>query len=627
MPHVDIPPDTIASLLERAAARDPEAVALAAPGRAPLTYDGLLAHVARTAEALRALGVAEGDLVAVVGPNGPETAVAFLAAASCAACAPLNPEYRESEFDFYLKDAGARVLVVERGTGASAVAAARAAGIPVVELIPSSGAEAGAFDLTADRALAPAAGASVRSRDVALVLHTSGTTSRPKIVPLTHANLCASAANVRTALALEPGDRCLNVMPLFHIHGLVAALLSSLAAGASVACTPGFVAPRFFDWLRELQPTWYTAVPTMHQAILDRVARNPEAVAGHSLRFVRSSSSALPPSVLAGLETAFGVPVVEAYGMTEAAHQMASNPLPPDVRKPGSVGLPAGPEIVVLDETGATVLAGRVGEVAIRGANVMRAYEANPEANASAFASGWLRTGDLGAFDADGYLTIVGRVKEMINRGGEKISPREVDEALLAHAAVAQAVTFGMPDPRLGEEVAAAVVLREGANVSERELREHVASRLADFKVPRRVAIVEAIPKGPTGKLQRIGLAAQLGLTGADVPAAAEFVAPRTALEAVLAGLWNDVLGLERVGVRDDFLEIGGDSVLAAQILARVRQSLGRDVPLVAFFDASTIEALALYLEDLDTAVTLEDLLDQVEGLSDGDVRRLLSDG
>jgi acyl-CoA synthetase (AMP-forming)/AMP-acid ligase II len=627
MRHVDDPPDTITLLLERAAARDPEAVALAAPGRGPLTYGGLVTRVARAAETLRALGIAGGDRVAIVAPNGPEMAVAFLAAASCAVCAPLNPDYRESEFDFYLKDSGARTLVVARGTGASAVAAARAAGISVVERTPCTDPEAGAYEVTAARELEPAAAEPVTSRDVALVLHTSGTTSRPKIVPLTHANLCVSAANIRATLGLEPGDRCLNVMPLFHIHGLVGALLSSLAAGASVVCAPGFVAPRFFDWLRELQPTWYTAVPTMHQAILERVARAPEAVTGHSLRFVRSSSAALAPSVLAGIEAAFGVPVVEAYGMTEAAHQMASNPLPPGVRKPGSVGVPAGPEITVLDETGAVVPAGRVGEVAIRGANVMCAYEANPEANASAFAAGWLRTGDLGTFDADGYLTIVGRVKEMINRGGEKISPREVDEALLAHAAVAQAVAFGMADPRLGEEVASAVVLHEGATVSERELREHVASRLASFKVPRRIAIVEAIPKGPTGKLQRIGLAEQLGLTVADATAPVEFVAPRTALEASIAGLWQEVLGLERVGVRAGFFDIGGDSVLAAQVLARVRQSLGREVPLITFFEASTIEALARYLdEDPGAALALEELLDEVEGLSDGDVRRLLSD-
>jgi oxalate---CoA ligase len=331
--------------------------------------------------------------------------------------------------------------------------------------------------------------------------------------------------------------------------------------------------------------------------------------------------------VLAKLESTFGVPVVEAYGMTEAAHQMASNPLPPGVRKPGTVGLAAGPEIVVLDAAGAVLAVETVGEIAIRGANVTLGYEANPDANAAAFTNGWFRTGDLGIFDADGYLTIVGRVKEMINRAGEKISPREIDEALLAHPAVAQAVAFSMPDPRLGEDVAAAVVLREGASAGERELREHVGARLASFKVPRRIAIVEAIPEGPTGKLQRIGLAERLGLVGARTHAA-EYVEPRTALELTLAGIWRDVLELERVGVRDDFLDVGGDSVLAAQIMARIRRAVGKEISPIVFFEASTVETQARYLESKpDVTSGVEDLLDKLDGLSDEDVKRLLSEG
>jgi acyl-CoA synthetase (AMP-forming)/AMP-acid ligase II len=301
-------------------------------------------------------------------------------------------------------------------------------------------------------------------------------------------------------------------MPLFHIHGLIAAVLSSLAAGGSVFCTPGFNALRFFQWLGEAKPTWYTAVPTMHQAILARAARNRDALNAAPLRFIRSSSASLPPQVMAELETVFGCPVIESYGMTEAAHQMASNPLPPRARKPGSVGPAAGPEIAVMAEDGGIMPAGATGEIVIRGPNVTAGYENNPDANRTAFAHGWFHTGDQGTMDDEGYVRVTGRLKEIINRGGEKISPLEVDEILMDHPAIAQVVTFATPHDKLGEEVAAAVVLREGSEANEQAIRDFAASRLADFKVPRRVIILDEIPKGATGKLQRIGLAAKLGL-------------------------------------------------------------------------------------------------------------------
>jgi acyl-CoA synthetase (AMP-forming)/AMP-acid ligase II len=301
-------------------------------------------------------------------------------------------------------------------------------------------------------------------------------------------------------------------MPPFHIHGLIAAVLATLEAGASVVCTPGFDAMKFFSWLSEFKPTWYTAVPTMHQAILARAARNPEAAAASRLRLIRSSSASLPPQVLAELERVFQAPVVEAYGMSEAAHQMASNPLPPQVRKPGSVGPSGGPEIAIMNEAGDLLAARETGEVVIRGENVTAGYENNPEANRTAFTNGWFRTGDQGFLDEDGYLHLTGRLKEIINRGGEKISPREVDEVLLDHPAVAQVVTFALPHEKLGEEVAAAVVLASGEAPTARELREFAAQRLADFKVPRKFVFLDEIPKGPTGKPQRIGLAKILGL-------------------------------------------------------------------------------------------------------------------
>ncbi|MBL8199444.1 MAG: AMP-binding protein [Chromatiales bacterium] len=501
-------PRTVIELLARG---DPAAPAISAPGRPDLTYRAIAEHVSATVAALNALGVGREDPVAIVLPNGPEMAVAFLAIAAGATTAPLNPGYTADEFSFYLRDLSARLLVVEAGSGSPAVQVARELGIPVAELHVPPGAAAGRFELRgapgkADR-LGPAG-----ANDVALVLHTSGTTSRPKIVPLTHANVCASAGHIAASLALTPADRCLQVMPLFHIHGLIAALLSSLHAGASVSCTPGFNALQFFAWLRDVRPTWYTAVPTMHQAILARAGRNREVITAAPLRFIRSSSASLPPRVMTELEATFGCPLIEAYGMTEAAHQMTSNPLPPRGRFPGSVGVAAGPDVGVMDERGVLLPPGDVGEVVIRGPNVTAGYRNNPEANATAFTNGWFRTGDQGVLDAQGYLRLTGRLKEIINRGGEKISPREVDEVLLDHPAVAQVVTFAMPHAMLGEDVAAAVVLNPGAEATERDLRRFAAGRLADMKVPRKIVFVEEIPKGATGKLQRIGLAAKLGL-------------------------------------------------------------------------------------------------------------------
>ncbi len=496
-------------------AGDDSAPVIGAPGRPHLDYAGLRSQVDRTVGRLNELGLGRGDRLAIVLPNGPEMASAFVSLAAGVTTAPLNPAYRRKEYDFYLEDLSAKALVVQEGSQSEAIDGARALGVAVIRLHVPDGARAGEFELVAEDGFEPgscAAPGRAEPDDIALVLHTSGTTSRPKIVPLLHRNVCASATNIRETLRLTPADRCLNVMPLFHIHGLMAPVLASLSAGASVACTPGFNALKFFAWLDEVEPTWYSAVPTMHQTILARAGRNTESVERARLRFIRSSSASLPPQVLAELEETFGVPVVEAYAMTEAAHQMTCNQLPPGVRKAGTVGCAAGPEVSVMDEEGNLLEPGTVGEIVIRGPNVTPGYENNPEANATAFTNGWFRTGDQGVMDEDRYVTLTGRLKEIINRGGEKISPKEVDEVLMDHPAVQQVVTFAVPHDKLGEEVAAAVVLREGAEATSAEIREFAAERLAAFKVPRTVLVLDEIPKGPTGKLRRIGLAEQLGL-------------------------------------------------------------------------------------------------------------------
>ncbi|MCJ7766807.1 AMP-binding protein, partial [Candidatus Bathyarchaeota archaeon] len=358
---------TVRSFISTWARRSPETIAITAPDRSPLTYGRLGVHVGNMVETLNSLGIGRNDRVATVLPNGSDMAAAFLAIASGATCAPLNPDYREKEFDFFLSDLNAKALVIQSGMDSPALSVAQKRGMSTIYL--SSMSEAGMFSLI-PKERAPAKHFTrgfEQPDDIALVLHTSGTTSRPKIVPLTQINICASANNIRESLRLTQNDCCLNIMPLFHIHGLIGATLSTISAGARIICTPGFIAPKFFEWLKIYQPTWYTAVPTMHQAILTRSEENKEAITHSKLRLVRSSSSALQPQVMAKLEGTFNVPVIEAYGMTEASHQIASNPLPPLKRKPGSVGIAAGPEVAIMDDEGRLLTKGETGEIVIRG--------------------------------------------------------------------------------------------------------------------------------------------------------------------------------------------------------------------------------------------------------------------
>ncbi len=502
--------DRCSTLIELLANGADDAPAISAPGTPSLSFGGLRALVQTSIAALNGFGIGRNDRAAIVLPNGPEMASAFVAVASGSTAAPLNPAYRADEFEFYMSDLHAKALVVEEGSTSPAVAVAQKLGVRIVTLHPDPQAGAGSFTFTAEGTGA-CTGGPASPDETALILHTSGTTSRPKIVPLSQRNVSVSSGNIAETLELSAEDRGLNIMPLFHIHGLMAGVLAPWSRGGSVFCTPGFNALRFFAWMEECRATWYTAVPTMHQAILTRAGHNKAIIGKFPLRFIRSSSSSLPPQVITELEATFGAPVIEAYGMTEASHQMASNPLQ-GMRKPGAVGIAAGPEVAIMDEDGKILANGETGEVVIRGDNVTAGYEANPEANASAYTNGWFRTGDQGVLDADNYLTLTGRLKEIINRGGEKISPREVDEVLMDHPAVRQVVVFGVKHDKLGEDVAAAVVLREGQSADEKELRDYASGRLAAFKVPRKILFLEEIPLGATGKLQRIGLAAKLGL-------------------------------------------------------------------------------------------------------------------
>ena len=457
---------------------------------------------------LAATNIINSDRAAIVLPNGPLMASSFLSISSYMSAAPLNPSYKQEEFEFYLDDLKPKFLLVEPNSKSLSVIAAKNLNIPVFEMKISDNQPLGTFELFDKETDYK----NPNDYDEALVLHTSGTTSRPKIVPLSNLNIFTSAVNISKSLKLTADDHCLNIMPLFHIHGLIAVLSASAKVGASVCASNGFNALKFLDLAETQNITWYSGVPTMHQAILLRAQKNSDKAKKLNLRFIRSSSASLPPAIFGQLNDIFQTPVIEAYGMTEATHQMTSNPLPPAIQKPGLVGMPAGPEICIMNDKNEKLPQGEIGEICIKGDNVTNGYENNPEANKQSFVNDWFRTGDEGFFDEDGYLKISGRLKEIINKGGEKISPLEVDNILMDFLPIDQALCFGYKDKMLGEDIAVAIKLKENKSCTEDDIKSYANEKLAKFKIPKKIFIVEDIPKGATGKLQRIGLAKKFRL-------------------------------------------------------------------------------------------------------------------
>ena len=483
-------------------------VAITSDHAQTIIYSDLKQHIHNISGQLSFKGLTNKDRAAIVLPNGPEMATAFLAVSSYMSAAPLNPSYTFSEYEFYLNDLKPKIVIVEKNSSNPVVEAANKLNIEICEIKKIDGAPLGIFNLYDQQSNFKLP----HEENEALVLHTSGTTSRPKVVPLTNKNIYSSAINISKTLKLTSNDHCFNIMPLFHIHGLIAILSASIGAGASVYASSGFNALKFLEKAKSENITWYSGVPTMHQAILMRAKRNLILAENLGLRFVRSSSASLPPAVFDQLRDVFKSPVIEAYGMTEATHQMTSNPMPPMTQKAGFVGKAAGPEVCVMDKNGNLLKNGLEGEVCIRGDNVTKGYENNDEANTIAYTNGWFRTGDQGFFDNDGYLKISGRLKEIINKGGEKISPLEVDNVLMDHPSIEQAVCFGYEDKMLGEDIATAIILKEGFNLDEAGLKIYAKEKLAKFKIPKKIFFVTEIPKGATGKLQRNVLAKKFGL-------------------------------------------------------------------------------------------------------------------
>jgi len=563
-----IGPDTIHDHLAAAVLAGASRAAIVVPGRDPVPYDRLQTSLAAVIEAVSAFELAPGDRVVLALPPGYDTLVAFLALSRYAACAPLNPTYRRDELRFLLADLRPH-LVVTAHADSDAAAAAAERGIRVAVVRP---------DVAARTAAAPPASG---PDDHALALYTSGTTARPQLVLLTHRQVTRAALAIGRTLALTNDDRYLNVMPLFHVHGLQASL-ATLCCGGAVVCPPAFDARAFAGWLDEYGPTWYSAVPAIHQAVLTRYAGR---VPPHRLRFIRSGSAPLPARVADALQRAFGVPVIEFYGMTEAANQIASNPLPPGRAKAGSVGTPTGVEVRVLD-----------GEVLVRGDSVIRAYGGDATDDA-AFVDGWLRTGDLGRLDEDGYLFLEGRRKDIINRGGEKISPMEVEACLLEHRSIADAAVFPVPSARLGEEPGCLIVPRAGESLDVVTIKEWLGVRLADYKVPRLIRIVDAIPLGSTGKVARSRLASVFE-GGAPVSPAAHASQTDAAWTARLTDIWRELLQVTAIEPDDDFFDAGGDSLLATSLVGRIHDVCGAHVSLVRFLDSPTIRSLATLLAE-----------------------------
>ena len=573
--------------------KTPDALAIAAPDRLPLTYEALWRQIEKSAYTLNRLGVGKGKRVAIALPQGSDMAVAFLAVSSVAVAAPLNPVSSAGDLEATLRALNPKALIVPVGNEGPVQSIARGLNISLIELCSKPEAPAGVFTLRGEYVNAATPGSFAGHNDLGLILPTSGTTSRPKLVLLTQRNFCAAADNTRTALELTGRDRCLNVMPLFHGHGLVAGVVASLMAGAAVMCTPTFDPAKFFAWMDDFRPTWYTAVPTIHHAVLAEAPRHQEIIARTTLRFIRSASALLPLPLMEELERVFKVSVTESYGLSEAL-QLTNTPLDRQRRKVGSLGVPGTSEVAIMDETGRLRGPSQAGEIVCRGPIVTAGYFNDPAASERSFADDWFRTGDLGFLDADGHLYMTGRLKEVINRGGEKVLPQEVDQALTAYPAIAQAVTFGFPDPVLGEEVAAAVVLRPGMSATAEEIRKFAASRLSGFKVPRRVLILPMIPTGPTGKLIRREVAERYGpLVIAPLRETVLVVNPRNPLEYHLTRLWEELLDIRPLGVTEDFFDYGGNSLLAARMMEEIEKICGRTLHPSILFSAPTVEQLA----------------------------------
>lgn len=593
--------DTFFEHIAEQAEKSPTAIAIASPGRPPLNYQQLIATLKGGINVLHSYGLGRNDRVAIVLPNSPEMATACLMSAITTSCAPLNPEYTNEDFEFFFSTLDIKLLITEENLQSAASSIAKQLSIPILLLCSSTDNAAGLITFNDKAITSTCPDISQKSSDIAFVLHTSGSTDRPKIVALSQENILSSSINLANSLQLRKHDKCLHMLPLFHIGALVDLLIAPLSTGGSVLITTSISSEVFFSCLENHHPSWYQAVPSMLRDICERASKHDRTVFD-CLRFIRSVSAPLPTELLEELESISATPIIEIYGMTEAAGVITSNPLPPSERRKSSVGLSAGPEIVIANTDGNPARTGERGEVLIRGSSVISAYASELETHHEAFIGRWLRTGDEAYIDQDGYLFLTGRIKEIINRGGEKISPQEVDSVAQGHPLVAEAATFAIPHQTLGEEVAIAIVTNDiNIEFREAELLEYFSSKLAYFKVPRKIFFVSSLPKGGSGKLMRFALADQLNgiSTASNRPA---FSPPESKMEKIIARSWKQALAIDAIGQQDNFFELGGDSLNAATFIHELEQSLNIRISAAALYDAPTVAEFSRKLEQLASA-------------------------
>jgi acyl-CoA synthetase (AMP-forming)/AMP-acid ligase II/thioesterase domain-containing protein/acyl carrier protein len=595
--------ESMGDIVRRHADATPDAPAIVAEGRRPLTYRELAQQSGRIRERLNSMGFGRGDRIAIVGPNDAAMAALITAVMGGATAMPMNPELSLAEFVVYLRDLNAQAIAIDSGLETAARTAAREIGLPVLEVERLAGDIAGTVDIrpgvSAGKAKQPEP---AQADDLALVLMTSGTTANSKLIPITHRQLALKADRYARALAITGADRCLNLMPLFHGHGLQGTVYTALYTGGSFLMLPAFSVDNFFRLIATQAPTWYSGSYTFHHAIAQAASDHADDIKKSCLRVVRVGSGLLEAKIANELERQLGALVLSNYSCTEVS-LICSAPLPPVPRKNGTVGRPleGGMEVAIMGAGKQLLPPGERGEVVVRAADVFSGYENDPATNAECFVGEWYRTGDEGVFDADGYLTLTGRIKDIINRGGEKITPLEVDAAIKSHPDVADAMTFPIPHATLGEEVAAAVIPAPGAVFTDEVLSKYLRGRLAPFKVPRRFVIVDKFPMGPTGKIPRRGLADAFGLSIATAAARTERVEddrPATPLEARLQRLWQETLRLDRVGLNEDFFMLGGDSLQAVELFLRIEKEFGRRLPRSVLFEAGTVAKMAELVEE-----------------------------
>jgi oxalate---CoA ligase len=594
-------PSTVWDVLSRQACQTPLAPAILAPGRRDLTYRALADQVRSAVDALNDFGFGRGDRIAVALPAGPECPVALVSVMSGCVCVPLNPAYSVAEFSSSFSNSRVAALVTRSGDVPNAALAAKQSGVRVVELEPLSSDEAGRFQLRCDSRSPSRHGAYPAADDLAAVFGTSGTTSSPKLIPLTQAAVCDRARRARRSVDLSSSDRCLDLIPSFQVAAIGVSILGSMFAGAGCVYR-GVTAPADFErGLIEVKPTWCALPVPFLEMLLDtppsEKRRQSDGARYPGLRAFFTGGAPMSPDTVEAIERKFGVPLQNYYAAAECGG-VAVNPLPPGLRKRGSVGLSMGLELAVFDESGQTVQPAQAGEIAVRGPGVFSGYENAGVAGDSVFSGDWYRTGDRGYLDSDGYLFLTGRLGNSINRGGEKISPEEIEGVLRRHPAVRDAVAFPIPHEVLGHEVAALIVMREGGantNADTNEVRHYVAQNLAAFKVPRAILVVDRVPRGPAGKMQRNQLASLFAaeLASAMQARGSVYDPPRTTVERMLSEIWAGILKIDRIGIRDRFLDLGGNSLLAVNLLTEVERKFGRSIPMAPFWQSPTVENLA----------------------------------